>query len=78
MLQLLAHPNVVKLYDFVELAIKEEKYGLLFMENCSNGYSVSDSKNCIRSVVEKLRESVEREDYSKNFGDCGKCSIAYT
>jgi hypothetical protein len=38
MLQLLAHPHVVKLFDCGEIALKDEKYGLLFMENCSNGY----------------------------------------
>lgn len=59
MLQLLTHPNIVKLYDFIELTIKEEKYGLLFMENCSNGYEVSHSKNGIRCTIEKLRDSVE-------------------
>jgi hypothetical protein len=77
MLQLLVHPNVVKLYDFVELAIKEEKYGLLFMENCSNGYTVSHSKDCLRGLVEKLGNSVERENNSQNFSHCCKCSIAY-
>lgn len=57
MLQQIAHPNVVKLHDFVELTIKDEKYGLLFMENCSNGYSVSDNKNCVQHPVEKRRNT---------------------
>lgn len=37
MLQVLIHPHIVKLYDSVELSVKEEKYGFLFMENCGNG-----------------------------------------
>lgn len=53
MLQLLAHPNVVKLHDFIELNIKDEKYGLLFMENCSNGYQVYHNKNRIQRIIEK-------------------------
>lgn len=48
MLTLLAHPNIVKLYDSIELTIKDEKYGLLFMENCSNGYSLYHNKNRIQ------------------------------
>lgn len=68
---------MVKLYDFVELAIKEEKYGLLFMENCSNGYRVSHSKDCLRGLVEKLGNAAERENNRENFGHRRECSIAY-
>jgi len=39
MLQLLVHPNIVKLYDSTEMTIKDEKYGFLFLENCNCGYS---------------------------------------
>jgi hypothetical protein len=40
MLNFLNHPHIVKLYDSVELSVKEEKFGFLFMENCSSGYGI--------------------------------------
>lgn len=41
MLNFLNHPHIVKLYDSVELSVKEEKFGFLFMENCSSGTAFS-------------------------------------
>lgn len=45
------HPNIVRLVDWAEVELKEGKFGVLLLENCSKGYawlqySVATCSNC--------------------------------
>lgn len=33
------HPNIVRLVDWTEIELKEGRFGVLLLENCSRGYA---------------------------------------
>lgn len=65
-----SHPNIVKLYDSYEMEGKDNKYGFLFMEKCSNGYKVALFKNCLRYSIKKLRRIRTRKNSHQNTAHC--------